>query len=80
MLSSYGAKASSWFLYPRTKGEVERDVAKLGYQYLAIHQPGLLLNRDNDARFVEKVFSAIPIGPRIEAADLGLAMLNHAIN
>lgn len=26
LLSSGGAKASSWFLYMRTKGEVERDV------------------------------------------------------
>ena len=31
LLSSTGAKASSWFLYMRTKGEVERDAAKLGY-------------------------------------------------
>jgi uncharacterized protein YbjT (DUF2867 family) len=31
LLSSLGAKASSWFLYMRTKGEVERDVRKIGY-------------------------------------------------
>ena len=27
LLSSTGAKASSWFLYMRTKGEVERDMS-----------------------------------------------------
>ena len=31
LLSSVGANASSCMLYTRTKGEVERDMQKLGY-------------------------------------------------
>jgi uncharacterized protein YbjT (DUF2867 family) len=30
LLSSTGASAKSWFLYMRTKGEVERDIKKVG--------------------------------------------------
>jgi len=79
LLSSTGAKASSWFLYMRTKGEVERDIAKLGYPHLAIHRPGLLANRDNDKRTGEKIANFIPFITKIESADMGLAMLDHAI-
>ena len=79
LLSSTGAKASSWFLYMRTKGEVERDIAKLGYPHLAIHRPGLLTNRDNDERIGEKIFSKVPFITKIDSPDMGLAMLDHAI-
>lgn len=79
LLSSTGASASSWFLYMKTKGEVERDIAKLGYQNLAIHRPGLLLNRDNDDRIGEKIFAKVPFVTKIESSDVGLAILDHAI-
>ena len=63
----------------RTKGEVERDIKKLGYQHLAIHRPGLLMNRDNDERLGEKIFSKVPFITKIESSDMGLAMLDHAV-
>jgi hypothetical protein len=63
----------------RTKGEVERDIAKLGYPHLAIHRPGLLANRDNDERIGEKILNFIPFITKIESSDMGLAMLEHSI-
>ncbi len=48
LLSSAGAKASSWFLYMKTKGRVEQAIAELGYPKYVIHRPGLLLHREND--------------------------------
>ncbi len=79
LLSSTGAKASSWFLYMRTKGEVERDIKKVGVPNLAIYKPGFLLNRDNDERIGEKIFSHVPFITKIESADVGFAMLDIAI-
>jgi uncharacterized protein YbjT (DUF2867 family) len=62
------------FLYLRTKGRVEEAVHKLGYEMLTIHRPGFLLNRD-DARLGEKVFSKIPFMKKIEAKEMGKAMI-----
>ena len=74
-----GADATSWFFYMKTKGEVERDIKKVGIQHLAIYKPWLLLNRDNDSRVGEKIGSFIPFISKIESSDVGLAMLDHAI-
>ncbi|KAK6023030.1 hypothetical protein OSTOST_11249, partial [Ostertagia ostertagi] len=37
-----GSNENSWFLYPRTKGEVERDVAALEFEKFLIVRPGML--------------------------------------
>ena len=79
LLTSQGASASSWFLYMRTKGEVERDILKVGIPHLTIYKPGLLLNRDNDERIGEKIFSHVPLITKIESSDVGLCMLDQAI-
>jgi uncharacterized protein YbjT (DUF2867 family) len=79
LLSSTGASSSSWFLYMKTKGEVERDITKIGYQQMNIYRPGLLLNRDNDERIGEKIFSVVPFITKIESASVGLIMLDQAI-
>ena len=63
----------------KTKGEVERDAAKLGFPVLAISKPGLLVDRDNDSRIGEKIFSWVPFITKIQSPDLGLAMLEEAI-
>ena len=76
LLSSTGANPKSWFLYMRTKGEVERDIVKVGIPHVGIYKPGLLLNRDNDDRFGEKVGSYIPFITKIESSDVGLCMLD----
>ena len=60
LLSGEAANAKSWLLLMRVKGEIEDDFKKLGYKHLAIHRPGLLLDRDNDERLVETVGKFIP--------------------
>jgi hypothetical protein len=42
LVSSIGADEKSWFLYPRTKGEVERDLRAKKLPLLTIFRPGLL--------------------------------------
>ena len=53
LVSSRGANANSYFLYPRTKGETENAVSKLGFDRTTIYRPGLIGRGDN-ARGVEK--------------------------
>lgn len=63
----------------KTKGMVEEDMKKLHYPRCVIFRPGLLMNRDNP-RFIEKVLTKFGFGfSKIESADLGKAMLEHAI-
>ena len=79
LLSSVGASASSWFLYMKTKGEIENAITALKLPYLCIFRPGLLRNRDNDARFGEKIAHYIPFLGGIESVMMGAAMLKHVI-
>ena len=61
----------------KTKGRVEEAIAKLNYPIFAIHRPGLLLNRDNDKRIMEKIFSYVPGAPKIESSQLGKCIIEH---
>jgi hypothetical protein len=73
-----GADSKSWFLLPKTKGQVEEAIRVLGYPNYTIHRPGMLFNRENDKRLIEKILSWMPL-PGIESADVGKAILWHAI-
>ena len=53
-VSSIGADKNSWFLYPRTKGEIEAKLESLGFDKLIIFRPSVL-DRGDDSRFVEKI-------------------------
>ncbi|CDW73733.1 UNKNOWN [Stylonychia lemnae] len=79
LLTSTGANAKSWFLYMRVKGEVENSVRALGIRDLKIYRPGLLLNRDNDARIGEKIGSWVPFLAKIESRDVAQVILEYAI-
>jgi oxidoreductase len=70
-VSSQGASASSWFLYPKTKGEIEEHLKTVGFETLDIYRPGLLARGDK-ARTVEKI--AEWIVPALPVADLATAM------
>lgn len=48
-----GASADSRFLYPRTKGEVERDIRAIGFRSLTICRPGLIDGKRNEVRRAE---------------------------
>jgi len=62
----------------RVKGEVERDIGVLNFPLYSIFRPGLLMNRDNDDRFIEKVAKYIPFIEKIESVDLAKAMILEA--
>ena len=55
-ISSVGAALSAKSFYLRVKGEVERDLAKIGFERLDILRPGLLRGRRNDdPRTLERI-------------------------
>uniref|UniRef100_A0A914WA45 Protein HTATIP2 n=1 Tax=Plectus sambesii TaxID=2011161 RepID=A0A914WA45_9BILA len=55
LISSTGANPNSWFLYPKVKGETERDVEALGFPRVTIIRPGLLEGERAEPRLVERV-------------------------
>jgi uncharacterized protein YbjT (DUF2867 family) len=87
VVSSLGADAGSRLLYPRTKGEMERTVAAMGFSALAILRPSLLLGDRAERRPAERAAIAVStkiapllIGPLrryrpIEAATVARAMV-----
>lgn len=62
-LSAVGAELAAKNFYLRVKGEVERDLGKVGFQRLDIVRPGLLLGkRQGDARVAESwAIAAAPL-------------------
>lgn len=79
LLSSKGAKATSCFLYMKTKGEIENEISKLHIYTYDIYRPGFLLNRDGDKRTVEKIFSKVPLIDKVDTKDVARVMLRRAI-
>ncbi|KAJ3035560.1 hypothetical protein HDV00_003658 [Rhizophlyctis rosea] len=59
--SSGGANASSMFLYPRTKGEVENALRELNFARCGLFRPGFLDLEEprNDSRWAESLFRPI---------------------
>lgn len=67
--SSLGADATSRLLYPRTKGEVERDLQALAFPSLTIVRPGLIGGQRAEFRAGERIAAVIlgalaPLLPR----------------
>ena len=75
LLSSTGASSSSWFLYPKTKGEIEDAVRNAGFARAEIFRPGLL-DRGDERRANESLglffLSGLPV------KRLAMAMLRSA--
>lgn len=82
-----GASVDSRFLYPRTKGEVERDIRAIGFRSLTICRPSLIDGKRNEARRVEGAALRLarllsPILPkkfRVNPADTIAAALLEAV-
>lgn len=69
LVSAAGANARSPFLYPRVKGETERDAAALGFRSLTILRPGLIGGERSERRPAERLAVSVsrtlePILPR----------------
>ena len=90
LVSSAGADPRSKNFYLRTKGELEEEIGKLGYQALHIFRPSLLLGQREEFRFGERVaqwlapaLNAVMVGRfrryrAIDAAAVGKAMVGAA--
>jgi uncharacterized protein YbjT (DUF2867 family) len=62
VVTAVGADAGSSVFYSRVKGEVERDLAALGFARLDIIQPGLIIGPRPERRPVEAFFqAAVPL-------------------
>ena len=73
--SAANASKDSWFLYSRVKGEAEEECLKKNVNYVSILRPGIILNRDNDDRWGEKVIAYVPFLPKITSKDIAMSML-----
>ncbi len=86
--SAIGADPSSRFFYNRVKGELERDLAAVGFRSLTLVRPGLIGGTREEVRFGERAATLVlralhPVLPRrlrINPADtIARAMLEAAI-
>jgi uncharacterized protein YbjT (DUF2867 family) len=89
LMSAIAASSSSTIFYNRVKGELEDAVRQLGYPYLSIYSPSLLLGDRAEKRTAEAlgtrlvpVVNHLLIGPLerfrgIEARTVALAMVNE---
>ena len=90
LVSAMGADPNSSIFYNRTKGEVERDLKKIGFEVLHIFQPSLLVGDRKEDRLLEsfmiglmKVINPLLIGGlrkyrSIKIEKVASAMLNQA--
>ncbi|KAF2860616.1 hypothetical protein K470DRAFT_216814 [Piedraia hortae CBS 480.64] len=59
LISSQGASSSSFFAYPKMKGELEDAVRALDFDHAVIVRPGLILGERSDARFAESALKKL---------------------
>jgi uncharacterized protein YbjT (DUF2867 family) len=59
LVSSVGADPASKNFYLRTKGELEQEIVKLGFQAVHIFRPSVLLGERQEFRFGERIMQAI---------------------
>ena len=59
LVSAIGASVTSSFFYPKTKGEVERDMKLVGFRSLTIFRPSIIGGKREESRFGEGVALAL---------------------
>ncbi|KAG9189171.1 hypothetical protein G6011_06039 [Alternaria panax] len=64
LISSNGASATSYFAYPKMKGELEEAVKGLGFKHTVILRPGLIVGDRTDSRPVEAALRSLAKGLR----------------
>lgn len=55
LVSAIGADVNSSFFYPRTKGEVEREMQLVGFRSLTILRPSMIGGNREEPRFAEGI-------------------------
>ena len=87
--SAIGADASSRFFYNRVKGELEQDLAALGFRSLTAVRPGVIGGKRSEFRFGESILVTIlgslkPILPRhwriSPASHIAITLIEEAVN
>jgi oxidoreductase len=58
-MSSQGADANSFMLYPKTKGQIENALNELGFERYSVFRPGLLLCDRKESRVAEYVLQKL---------------------
>eukprot|EP01135_Chromosphaera_perkinsii_P003343 Nk52_evm43s240 gene=Nk52_evmTU43s240 len=64
LVSSAGSNKNSWFLYPKTKGQTEEDLAALQFKRFSIFKPAFLVCDRVEKRTGEKILlnTLVPVG------------------
>jgi uncharacterized protein YbjT (DUF2867 family) len=88
LVSAIGASVTSSFFYPRTKGEIERDLELEGFRSLTILRPSIIGGEREESRFAEGLALGLsrmlaPILPKKfhvnPAAKIGAVLLESVI-
>ena len=78
--SAAGVSKNSCLLYNRVKGQAEEECLNKNVDYISIMKPGLILNRDNDSRCMEKFLGCCLLCfPRISSKEIAMAMIEDDI-
>ena len=92
IISSVGSDPNSSFLYPMTKGLIEKDISKISLHHLSIVRPGIILGKRNESRIGEKIgkvifslidkllFGKLSKYKSISADNISKAMIYQVIN
>ncbi|HTJ92964.1 MAG TPA: NAD(P)H-binding protein [Pararobbsia sp.] len=89
IVTAIGASADSRFFYPRTKGEVEREIREIGFRSLTICRPSLIDGARNETRHAEGMALKLarllgPVVPkkyRVNSADaIATALLDAVVD
>ena len=79
--SSNKTNPNSWFLLWRVKGETEEELKKRKIiKKISVFHCGILLERDNDSRFGERLAGYIPFMEKISVKQVAKAMLITDLN
>lgn len=73
LLSSAGAAASSIFLYPKTKGQLENDVINLQFDALRIYRPAMIQVKRKEERILEEI--SLILAPIFDLCSFGRAAI-----
>ena len=77
VVSSVGADPASKNFYLRTKGELERELARLPFRAIHILRPSLLIGKRQEFRLGESI--AVTIAPLLDLFTLGSLRHYHSI-
>lgn len=86
LVSSLGADPRSKLLYPRVKGEAERDIAALPFESVHLLRPSLLLGKRGESRPAEAAVQALApllswvlVGPLRKYRPIGAVVVAKAM-